>query len=81
MVEEMLIGEIRTDERLSLDAREQLIRKIRARPDNAKFWNKDDWNDDDASAILVGKLGPKGPKGKSGVAVRPELESDGLTTA
>jgi hypothetical protein len=75
-IEDALIEEIRGDERLGFDAREQLIREILARHDDAEFWNEDDWNDDDASAILVRKLDPKGPKGKSGVAVRPEVEPD-----
>ena len=75
-MEDALIEEIGGDERLSFDAREQLIREILARHDDAEFWNEDDWNGDDASAILVRKLGPKGPKGKSGVAVRPEVEPD-----
>src|SRR6266481_2998568 len=56
---------------LSLEAREQLIREILDRPDCDDFWN-----DDDTSAILVRKLGPKGPKGHSSVAVRPEVEPD-----
>jgi len=54
-----------------LEAREQLIREIPDRPDSNEFWN-----DVDAPAILVRKLGPKGPKVKSGVAVRPEVEPD-----
>jgi hypothetical protein len=64
---EALIEEISTDERLSLDAREQLIQEILARSDD-EFWN----DDDDALAILVRRLGPKGPQGSSGVAVHPE---------
>ena len=63
---EALIEEISTDERLSLDAREQLIQEILARSDD-EFWN----DDDDALAILVRRLGPKGPQGSSGVAVHP----------
>jgi hypothetical protein len=65
---EALIEEISTDERLSLDAREQLIQEILARSDDDEFWN----DDDDALAILVRRLGPKGPQGSSGVAVHPE---------
>ena len=74
-MEEALIEKIGADERLSLDAREHLIREILT---SDEFWNDDDRNDDDALAILVRKLGPKGPTGKSGIAVRPELESDGI---
>ena len=77
-MEDALIEKISTDERLSLDAREQLIREILARRDDAEFWSEDDWNDDDASAILVRKFGPKGPKGQSGVALQPEVEPDGI---
>src|SRR5258707_1088144 len=71
-IEEALLDKIGADERLSAEACEQLMREILGRQDGAEFWNGDDWNDDDASAILVRKLGPKGPKGGSGVAVRPE---------
>jgi len=77
-IEDELIEKIVADERLSLGAREQLIREILALRDSDDFWNEDDWNDDDALAILVRKLGPKGPQGKSGVAVRPEVESEGI---
>ena len=80
-MEEALIEKICADERLSLDAREELIREILARRESDEFWNGDDWNDDDASAILVRRLGPKGPKGQSGIAVRPEVESDGILEA
>ena len=70
-MEEALFDKIRADERLSFDQREQLIRDILDRPDIDDFWN-----DDDASAILLRKLAPKGPKGQSGVAVCPEVEPD-----
>jgi hypothetical protein len=62
------------DESMSADVREQLVREILARRDNDEFWE-----DDDALAILVRKLRPKGPKGRSGVAVLPEVESDTST--
>src|SRR2546430_8581359 len=70
-MEEALLDKICTDERLSLDQREQLIRDILDRPDRDEFWN-----DDDASAILVRKLGPNRPRSQSGVAVCPEVERD-----
>jgi len=55
--------------------RQQLILEILAQMDSDDRRDDDDW-DDDALAILVRKLGPKGPKGRSAVAVRPEVESD-----
>lgn len=59
------------DESLSDEESEQLVREILARRNNDEFWD-----DDDALAVLVRKLRPKGPKGRSGVAVQPEVESD-----
>jgi hypothetical protein len=58
------------DESMSADEREQLVREILARRNNDEFWD-----DDDALATLVRKLRPKGPKGRPGVAVQPEVES------
>jgi hypothetical protein len=58
---------------LSPDGREELIREILARLDCDEFGNNDD-----ALAILVRRLGPQGPMGKSGIAVLPELESEGI---
>ena len=65
---------IAADESLSPQRREQLIREIHARMDSDDFWEDDGWDDGSVGA-LVRKLGPKGPKGKAGAAVRPEAES------
>ena len=55
--------------------REDLIREVEDRIERGDLPERDDW-DDDALAILVRKLGPKGPPGKFGMAVTPDTEPE-----
>ena len=73
-IEEALIERIRSDHSLSSAQREEQIREVGARAESGDFPAGDDWDDDDALAILVRKLGPKGPQGKLGAAIRPETD-------
>ena len=73
-IAEALVDRIAANESLSPHRREQLIREIHAQMDSGDFWEDDGWDDGTVGA-LVRKLGPKGPKGKAGAAVRPEVES------
>jgi hypothetical protein len=73
-IEEALIQRIRSDHSLSSAQRDELIREVEARAESGDFPEGDDWDDDDALAILVRRLGPKGPQGKLGAALRPETD-------
>jgi hypothetical protein len=77
-IEEMMTGKINADLSLTPDQREQLISEVQARLDSGEFDNEDDW-DDDVLGVLVRKLGPRGPHGRSGIAARPETEQDGTS--
>jgi hypothetical protein len=69
---EMAIEEaIGVDPSLTPAERERLIREIAARIERGEFGSMGD-SDDDALAILVKKLGPRGPQGQAGAAVKPE---------
>jgi hypothetical protein len=74
-IEDALTERIRNDPSLSAAQQEALIRELEARTDAGFFTEGDGWDgDDDALALLVCKLGPNGPPGKLGAAVRPESE-------
>ena len=72
-LEEALIANIHADPSLTPAQREALIRQVEAQIDSGEFPEEGDWGDD-ALGVLVRKLGPRGPLGRSGAAVRPELE-------
>lgn len=68
---------IEADPTLSAARRKNLLRDIEERFLRGEFDDADlddiDLDDDDAIGILVKKLGPRGPAGRSGAeAVRPE---------
>ena len=74
-VEEVLTSEIQSDTSLTMAQRERLIQELRQRlervwEEGGDFGDYDD--DDDALAALVRKLDPRGPLGKSGIALTPE---------
>jgi len=75
-IEAAVVEKIRNDRSLSSAQREELIREVECRIDAGDFPEGEDWNDDDALAILVRKPGPKAPRGKLGAAVRREPESE-----
>jgi len=56
-------------ENLTEAERERLLRELRARIEGGEF------GDDEGLAMLVRKLGPKGPLGEAGAAVRPDSTS------
>ena len=77
---EEVIDSINADTSLSSQQRERLIRQVQDRFELG-LWDEDgcndedDWNDD-TLGVLIQRLGPKGPKGKSGsAAAHPEPES------
>jgi hypothetical protein len=68
-VEEAL--DLEADPRLTPGQREELLREIEARIERGEFGDGSDF-DADALGVLVRKLGPRGPRGQAGAAVKPE---------
>jgi hypothetical protein len=62
---------IATDLHLTPNERERLMREIEARIERGEIGDRTDF-DDDAPAALVRRLGPRGPLGLAGAAVKPE---------
>lgn len=77
-IEDRLIERIRADPSLSRDRKDEQVRQVEAWAESTSDDDLPDLDldDDDSIAILVRKLGPRGPFGKSGAAaVRPETET------
>ncbi|MGA2435805.1 MAG: hypothetical protein ABSG25_11020 [Bryobacteraceae bacterium] len=74
-IEGMLNERIIFDSSLSTTERERLIRELEDLVANGEFPEGDDWDKDDALGIPVRKLGPRGPAGSLGAAVRPETDN------